>query len=69
MADRRTADISIHHIPIDGGWGAAAIIAVLVTVMLIELEPLRPLLLTMGLGAVFGVGRILRRRGTGGSSF
>jgi hypothetical protein len=69
MADRRAADISIHHIPIHGGWGAAAIIAVLVTVMLIELEPLRPLLLTMGLGTAFGVGRILRRRRSGGSSY
>jgi hypothetical protein len=69
MADQHAADISIHHIPIRGGWGAAALIAVLVTAMLVELEPLRPLVLTMGLGAVFGVSRILWRRRSGGSSY
>ena len=68
MADERPADISMHHIAIRGGWGAAALIAILVTAMLIELEPLRPLVLTMGLGAAFGVSRILRRRRSGGST-
>jgi hypothetical protein len=68
VTDERYAAIRMHAIPIRGGFGALALIAVLVTVMLIELEPLRPLLLAMALGAVFGVSRILRRRRSGGST-
>jgi hypothetical protein len=69
MADERYAPISLHAIPVRGGWGAAFLILVLVTAMLIELEPLRPLVLSAGLGVVFGVWRIVRRRRSGGSQY
>lgn len=69
MADERYAGIRMHAIAVGGGLGAVPLIAILVTVMLIELEPLRPLVLTMALGVIFAVWRILRRRRSGGSSY
>jgi hypothetical protein len=68
VTDERHAWIRMHAIPIRGGFGALALIAVLVVAMLIELAPLRPLLLAMALGAVFGLSRIVRRRRSGGST-
>ena len=68
MTDERHAGIRMHAIPVRGGWGALALIAVLVAAMLLELAPLRPLLVAMALGAAFGAGRILWRRRSGGSS-
>jgi hypothetical protein len=67
MSDERYAAIRMHAIPVRGGFGALALIGVLVTVMLVELAPLRPLILTMALGAIFGVIRVLWRRRAGGS--
>ena len=69
MADERYASIRMHAISVGGGLGAVPLIAILVTVMLVELEPLRPLVLTMALGVIFGVWRIRRRRRSGGSAY
>jgi hypothetical protein len=41
MASERRFDISMHHIPIRGGVGAALLIAVLIVSMALRLPPLR----------------------------
>jgi hypothetical protein len=68
MADERYAGIRLHSISTGGGLGAVPLIGILLTVMLIELEPLRPLIGAAALGVVFGVCRILWRRRSGGSA-
>jgi L-asparagine transporter-like permease len=63
MAEERRYDISMHHIPIKGGIGVALFIALLVTVMLIELPQLRwPTLGSIVAGILLGAGLILWRR-------
>jgi len=63
MDDDRYASIRSHAITIRAGLGAAPLIAILVACMLIELPPLRPLLLAVGLGVIFGLARAAWRRG------
>jgi len=62
MADDRHVSIRSHAITIRAGLGAAPLIAILVGAMLIELPPLRPLLLAAALGVIFGVARARWRR-------
>jgi hypothetical protein len=62
MTDDRDAGIRSHAITIRAGLGAAPLIAILVGVMLIELPPLRPLLLSGALGVIFGLARVAWRR-------
>jgi hypothetical protein len=61
--DDRYASIRSHAIGIRAGLGAAPLIAILIACMLIELPPLRPLLLAGGLGVIFGLARAAWRRG------
>ena len=63
MVDDRYASIRSHAITIRAGLGAAPLIAILIACMLIELPPLRPLLLAGGLGVIFGLARAAWHRG------
>ena len=62
MADDRYVSIRSHAITIRAGLGAAPLIAILIGAMLIELPPLRPLLLAGALGVIFGLARAAWRR-------
>jgi hypothetical protein len=63
MTDDRQQDISMHHIPIRGGIGAAVLIAIIIAAMLVELPQLRwPVLGSAALGLIFAVALILWRR-------
>jgi hypothetical protein len=63
MAEDRLPQISIHHIPIEGSRGAALAIVVLLTMMFVELPPLRwPMLGSIAAGIPLGIGLIFWRR-------
>lgn len=63
MTDKRQADISMHHIPIDGSLGAAVLIGILLFSVLGELPQLRWRFLgSAALGLLFAVALILWRR-------
>jgi uncharacterized membrane protein YccC len=62
MPDEGHVQISMHHIPIRGGIGAALLIAVLIAVMLIELPQLRwPVIGSAAAGIVLGAALVVWR--------
>jgi hypothetical protein len=63
MSAERRFDISMHHIPVTGGLGAAFLIAVLVVSMALRLPPLRWVLIAgLVVGVAVAVFLIWRRR-------
>jgi hypothetical protein len=66
MPEERTADISIHHIPVRGGVGVFLIILLLVACMLIELPQLRwPVVGSAAAGLLLGLSLIAWRHRAG----
>ena len=65
MPDSPKTQISMHSIPVGSGFGAAALIAVLLVGLASEL-PMQPALWGMGTGLVGGLALIAWRRHTSG---
>ena len=63
MSPERRYDISMHHVPVRGGIGAAILIAIVIAPILIRLPVLRaPLLAALVVGSLMALLLIWRRR-------
>jgi hypothetical protein len=63
MSNGRRFDISMHHIPVRGGFGAALLIAVVIAPIVVRLPVLRaPLLAALVVGALLALALIWRNR-------